>query len=803
MLTRCHFIGIGGIGMSGLAKLLINNQVQVSGSDISDNATTQELSKAGAKIYLGHSSDNIQDCIPVVYTTDIPLNNPELEAAKKLKCPLWHRSDLLHQIMQGYKPLVITGTHGKTTTTALLLAVLHHAGFDPPFAVGGIVKQFQTNAGQGKGDYFVAEGDESDGSFLKYSPFGAIVTNIDLDHMNYYQTEAALTEAFSRFIKNISSTKNFFWCGDDLRLSALNPLGISYGFGNACTLKIENFQQQGWGSKFDIVYEGNRYSAIRTPMTGRHNALNAAAVFGLALSIGAAENKIREAFGQFGGVKRRCDKKGEINNIEVYDDYAHHPTEIETTLQAIRQAVAEKRLIAVLQPHRYTRMQHCLGAFGQCLKDADEIIVTDLYEAGESPIPGVTTQAIFEEIKSSYTIPTHYVARNQLKPFLLKFAQPNDVIVTLGAGDITKVGSDLIAAWQEHPPQKLKICIFFGGQSVEHEISINSARFFLSCVKPNIYDVSAIAITKQGRWISGDWALTFLRGDQKSVPELSLPEKIPAEALNALQKCDLILPILHGPYGEDGTVQGLFEMIGKPYIGAGHEASAVFMNKALLKKLLQWKGIPTIPFVDFAEWEWKKDRDQLLDKIHGRLRYPVFVKPVHLGSSIGIAKANDLKILVDAIENALIYDTHVIVENGMLVREIDFAVLGNDEFLQVFPPGEILTKGEIFDYERKYSTNGTPKDVIAKLSDELVERGMRIVKEAFLAAGGQGLARVDTFLDTDNQFWVNEINPIPGCTQTSIYPSICRLYGIDGSSLLDKLVVCGLQRKRKRDRLKV
>lgn len=802
MITKCHFIGIGGIGMSGLAKLLINQNVQVSGSDIASSANTLALTQAGAKIFIGHSAGNIQPGVPVVYSSDISANNPELETAKNLQCPLWHRSDLLNEIMQTYKPLVICGTHGKTTTTSLLTATLMEADYQPAFAVGGIVNQLGSNAGDGKGEYFVAEGDESDGTFLKYSPYGAIVTNIDLDHMNYYKTEKNLIEAFQEFINKVASKSHLFWCKDDARLNKLSPPGVSYGFSSDSDLRIENFKQTGWNQTYDIDFEGKHYKEILVNLTGKHNALNSAAVFGLALKLGAQEVDIRIALKQFGGVKRRCEKKGESHGIEIYDDYAHHPTEIETTLKAIRDAVKERRLIAIFQPHRYTRMEHCLGSFGTCLKDADVVIVTDLYTAGENPIPGVTTEAIVKEIQDNHKTKVAYIPRDQLLNYLIKHCVPHDVVVTLGAGDITKLGSELALHWKMHPPRKLVIGMIIGGQTVEHEVCLTSARYFNDCLSSDLYDVRFFSISKQGKWASGEDATQVIKQKLKSVPEPSSHEKIPGDVIVELQKCDIILPVLHGTYGEDGTIQGLFEMLGIAYMGCGHEASAISMNKAVTKKLLLLANVPTLPFVDFSNADWEQNKQNILEEIRKNLKYPLFVKPVHLGSSIGVKKTNDESELLNAIEKGFDYDTHIMIENGVTAREIEFSAIGND-FIKVFPPGEVLTDGEVYDYEAKYSAKAKPCDDVAKLTPEQVLEGIDIATAAFKAVGGQGMARIDTFLDQNGKFWLNEINPIPGCTPNSLYPRMCHANGINGPSLINQLIILGLQRRRRRDHLKV
>ncbi len=445
MKEKCHFIGIGGIGMSGLARILLSKKVPVSGSDIASSYVTEGLKKAGADVFIGHSSQYINPSSKVVYSTDIKKDNPEYQAALQQKCRMLHRSDLLLELMEGSKTLAIAGTHGKTTTTALLAAVLAAEGLDPSYAVGGIVKQWESNAGHGEGEFFIAEADESDGSFLKYNPYGAIITNIDLDHMNYYLTEDALIDAFRNFAAKVESPKHLFWCGDDERLKALKLPGVSYGFGPECALRAVDIVQKGWMTTFDIEYRGRRYYNIKLALIGLHNVLNALGVFGLALATSVHEDRLRLAFETFGGVARRCDKKGMFDQALLVDDYAHHPTEIKTTLGGIRSAIGDHHLVAVFQPHRYSRTKDCLGTYGGIFDQADEVIITDIFAAGETPIPGVTYQEVMAEIQKNPSVPCRYIPRKELAEELSKSLKAKDVMVTLGAGDITKLSGELMA----------------------------------------------------------------------------------------------------------------------------------------------------------------------------------------------------------------------------------------------------------------------------------------------------------------------------------------------------------------------
>lgn len=450
MFEKYHFIGIGGIGMSGLARMLLSKNVPVTGSDLAPTYITEGLMREGAKIFIGHYSTNITYDTTVIYSSDIKLDNPEYMEAVRLKCPLLHRSDLLKLLMTDHRLLSIAGTHGKTTTTALLAAVLMAAKLDPSYAVGGMMKSSQTNAAYGSGQYFIAEADESDGTFLKYHSYGAIVTNIDLDHMNFFQTEENLIEAFRTFFSQVSMPQHLFWCGDDPRLNGLSLPGTSYGHGQHNALRILKAEQKGWRLNFDLNLYGEIYRKIELNLIGNHNVMNAAAVFGLALSLGINEEDIRLAFASFEGVNRRCDKKGDVNNILIVDDYAHHPTEIRTTLQGIRQAIGKRRLIAVYQPHRYTRTRDCMGTFGGIFDVANETIITEIYASNELEIPGVNHQALIHELrKATPSLALRHIPRKEIVKSLVQFLQPDDVVVTLGAGDITKVGAELAKQLQE------------------------------------------------------------------------------------------------------------------------------------------------------------------------------------------------------------------------------------------------------------------------------------------------------------------------------------------------------------------
>ncbi len=774
MQKNYHFIGIGGIGMSALARILLQKGAKVTGSDLSTSSLIESLKAAGAEIAANHSADPISEDKTVVYNTMISRENPEYQAAIASKVPLMHRSDLLAVLMQDYASLLVTGTHGKTTTSSLLTFVLLEGGLEPSFAIGGMLQNLGVNGAHGKGLYFVAEADESDGSFLKLPAFGAIVTNIDNDHLDHWKSEEELLQGFTQFAGQVRSKDHFFWCLDDPKLASLGLSGISYGFDPHAQLSITSFVQEGWKSTFSIRFEGKDYPKITLPLVGAHNVLNAAAVFGLALRLKISEESIRRAFANFQGIGRRLEKKGEMGTLQIYDDYGHHPTEVEVTLKALRKAEEDKRLIVVFQPHRYTRLRDCLEEFGTCFEEADELIVTDLYAAGEAPIEGYTSETLVAKIREKGRVPVRYVPKNTLIPELREKLRPHDVLLTLGAGDVTKVGPELLEYFKTHPLKKLVVGVLFGGQSSEHEISLRSVRYILHALNLELYDVKQFSIPKQGAWIT-------------------------KEVVDELLQCEICFPVLHGPFGEDGSIQGFFETLGIPYVGCDFRSSAVCMDKAWTKHIALNCDIPTTPFVDFTAAEWKNEPAHCLKKIAQKLHFPLYVKPVHLGSSVGVSKATDQASLTAALDYACSLDFRVLVEEEVIGREIEFAILGN-ETIHITAPGEIYTGGATYDYDKKYGPQGMQTEIQAQLSQEIIEKGKKLVGKTYLALGCTGLARIDCFLKPNGEILLSEVNPIPGFTTISLYPKMWEAQGMAPATMIDQLLILGMQRKRHQDR---
>lgn len=794
MTEQHHFIGIAGIGMSAIARILLQQGKKVSGSDTGSSPLKQQLRELGAIVYDEHKKENTPKEGTVVYTSDVNHSHIELETAKENGCTIKHRSEMLAELFHAVDyPLAVTGTHGKTSTSSLLASVFEQAQKQPSYALGGILVSENANSKSGDSPYFVIEADESDGSFLKYRPFGAIITNIDLDHMNYYLTEEKLHEAFSQFADQVRSPQHLIWCNDDRRLRELDLSGIGYGFNEDSDAVLSNYRQKGWTSVFDLTWDKKVFQDIEVALPGKHMALNATGVFLLCMQLGLDEKAIRRGLAFFKGVERRSQKVTSEPNVTIIDDYAHHPAEIEATLRGIREAVGDARLMAVFQPHRYSRLASLvdqLPQLYQSFSSADLVVVTDIYAAGEKPIPGIDEQLIYQALKKELGSRVLFVPKGELIKNLLPMIRSLDVVVCLGAGDITKIAHALGQETLKTPPKKWRVGVAFGGPSSEHDISVNSAKFVFKHLDPQLFDVESFHVSKEGAWNKSSTQET------NSQPLALATKPIAHDVLDKLLECDVFFPVMHGTFGEDGIVQGFFEALGKPYVGCNHRASAVCMDKVMSKKLAAFHGLKVVPFIHLTEQEWIKDKEASLDIILNTLSFPLIVKPSHIGSSINVNEANTYEELKESIDIAFKSDTDVVIELRLKIRDIEFAVLG-DGPAAVYPPGEVCTNGKIYSYEDKVGSNGPETAVKAALPDELIKKGRELAAIAYKACNCQGMARVDFLLDEENDFWFNEINPIPGMTSISLYPKICEQNGLPPQELMKSLILNAFARNRR------
>ena len=539
-------------------------------------------------------------------------------------------------------------------------------------------------------------------------------------------------------------------------------------------MKGSNLRRKGFKGYFDVEFQGKKYEDIEINLPGVHQALNALAVFGLAISLGVEESSIRDAFKNFKGISRRLEVHCDKNNVLVLDDYAHHPTEITTTLEGLRKAVGARKIIAVFQPHRYSRTKACLEALGKAFEFADEVIVTDLYSAFEATISSINAHAVLKKIQECPTVKSFYIAKEDLEKYLVETICPHDVLVTLNAGDLYKISRQVGEFFTRNRPKKLKAMLLYGGKSLEHEVSIKSAQFIRASLNQDTYDI-----------------------DEMYVPATGF--NFNEEIFSRILKADFIFPCFHGPFGEDGTIQGFFDILNKAYIGCSHTASSVAMDKILTKRIAITCGIKTAKFCSCSCFKWQNNKEAVLKEIQESLKLPIFIKPSHLGSSIGVSKVDSYDDLLRAIDRAFSFDTDVVIEEGIKGREIEFSVLGNFDPL-IADPGEIITDGKVYDFDAKYGNQCMSAKVPCQLSLELIEEGKNQTRKIYEAIGGSGLSRIDFFLDENGQYWLNEINPIPGFTEISVYPKALMHSGFKPQELIDELVILGLQMHRIKDR---
>ncbi len=457
-LGPLHFVGIGGIGMSGIAEVLINQGYRVQGSDASENANVVRLRKLGAKIFIGHDAKNLGEAEVIVVSTAIRRDNPELVMAREKRIPVVRRAEMLAELMRIKRSIAVAGTHGKTTTTSLVATLLDGANLDPTVINGGIINAYGTNARLGAGEWMVVEADESDGTFLKLPADVAVVTNIDPEHLDHFKTFAAIRDAFRALVENLPFYGFAVMCTDHPVVQELvgrieDRRVITYGENPQADIRLMDVNLEGGRSHFNVLVR-DRISSHATfiqnlelPMPGHHNALNATAAIAVAHELGVDADTIRKSLKGFGGVNRRFTRVGEWNGASIFDDYGHHPVEIAAVLRAAR-ASTKAKVIAVVQPHRYSRLQSLFNDFATCFNDADYVVITDVYAAGEAPIPGIDRDHLVAAVKAHghrHVLPLE--SPEDLSKIIAGIAHEGDYVVCLGAGNITQ--------WAAALPQQL------------------------------------------------------------------------------------------------------------------------------------------------------------------------------------------------------------------------------------------------------------------------------------------------------------------------------------------------------------
>lgn len=445
-----HFVGVGGIGMSGIAELLVNLGYKVSGSDLKESAVARRLTSLGAEVFFGHKREHVEGADAVVYSSAVKGENPEILEAHERNIPVIRRADMLAELMRLKYGVAVAGAHGKTTTTTMVASILTSGRLDPTVVIGGRLDIWGgSNAKLGQGDILVAEADESDGSFLALSPTIAVVTNIDKEHMDHYGNMEAIRQTFVNFINKIPFYGTAVLCLDNEEIQRIIPLlrrrYLTYGMTSQADLRAHDVEKERLGVSFEVLHGSRSLGRVKVGLPGEHNVLNALAAIGVGLELDLTPEVIKEGLKSLGGLARRFQVKGEKEEVLVLDDYGHHPTEIVATLKAVKESWPERRLVVLFQAHRYSRTQTLYDRFVMSFNEADSLVVAPIYSAGEKPLEGVTAEGLAQGIKEhGHKEVTLCRAQEDVLPTALSLIKPGDVVLTLGAGDIYKVGEELL-----------------------------------------------------------------------------------------------------------------------------------------------------------------------------------------------------------------------------------------------------------------------------------------------------------------------------------------------------------------------
>ncbi len=721
-------VGIGGAGMSALARVLLARGLTVRGTDSTDSPTIGDLRELGAEVWIGHTGDPLQPGDQVIFSDAIDLDtSPEARAARELGLPFFRRSQLLGWILSGHRTIAVTGTHGKTSTTGMVACALQAAGLDPLVIVGASVPQFGGPVILGSGEWAVVEACEAYDALQDIRPDIAILTNLEADHLDYHGSYESLEASVLTFVEK--ARDGLVFCESDRGASELahHVSGAKYG----CDERTFEFL-------------GKKARPLAAP--GQHNRLNAGLALMAAQLAGADPQKAAEGIAGFEGAHRRLQVLRESSELTVIDDYAHHPTEIAASIAALRTKYPGRRLIVVYQPHLYSRTADFLPDFATALDQADLVVLTDIYPAREEPIPGVSSARIAEQLKRA---PVRYVPSRHLLPReVAALVQSGDVVVGMGAGNIETFAPDFLQEIDR--PTRPSIAVIYGGDSAEREVSLLSGREVASALRSRGYSVSLIDISDQllsGRDLSG-WAGPGRPG--------------------------LAFLAVHGTNAEDGAFQGLFEMLHIPYTGSGVQASAIAMDKALTKQVLERAGLP-VPNGELT--------DRAID-----FPTPCIVKPNAQGSTVGLSFVERPEDLGPAIERALQYDRACLVEEWVRGTEISVPVLGD----QVLPVVEIVPRTGRYDFQSKYEMGATEEICPARLDPEVTQRAQEYALRAHRALGCSGATRTDMIVRADGSLVLLEVNTLPGMTKTSLLPRSAAVAGLSFEDLCERIVQLAL-----------
>ncbi|MDX2066253.1 MAG: D-alanine--D-alanine ligase [Fimbriimonadaceae bacterium] len=736
-------VGIGGAGMSALARLARSQGLTVAGTDSTASDETDRLMAEGIAVEIGHRATPVHDfvtavgpseSVAMVLTDAVDLaTSPEVAAARTLGLPLLRRSQLLGWLLRKRKVIAVTGTHGKTTTTGLVASALVSAGYDPLVVVGAQIPAWGSPVLYGVGEYAVVEACEAYDSFHDLDPHLVVLTNLELDHVDFHGTWENLRASVARFIARIPSDGALVYTpADPGSCEVADPFpGIKRPF-----------------QPSDL---GNHPLALN----GLHNRANAAAALQVVAHLGADLPSAMAGLARFTGAERRLQLRhegpiGPCEHLVLLDDYAHHPTEIVASLQAVRERYPDLPLHVVFQPHLYSRTAGLIPEFADALSRADHVTMTDIYPAREAPVPGVSSARITELL----TVPFHYVpSRHQLPTEVAKIVPKRAVVVAMGAGNISEFPAAFLAELGRPLAARAKVAVMLGGDSAEREVSLHSGIAVAEALTRRGYDVTRI-----------DPAELLWR--EQSLVRLLGP-----------QRPDVVFLAVHGTRAEDGTIQGLLELLDLPYTGSGVQASALAMDKEATKRVLAAAGIRT-------------PHGQLLtgtDPDAVTFDGPYVVKPNAQGSTVGLSFVDDRAGLRDALARANRFGSGALVEEWVVGMEVSVPVLGG----RALPVVEIAPASGRYDFASKYLPGATDEIVPARLPDAVTEAVQAIAVRSHDVLGCRGATRTDMIIRDPHgaaEIFVLEVNTLPGMTGTSLLPNSARAAGIDFDTLCELIV---------------
>lgn len=730
---KFFLVGIGGAGMSALARMLKHRGLSVRGSDSTASEVTEALCAEGIPVTIGHRGEAVEKDDAVILTDAIDLAlSPEVKRAHELGCPMFRRSQALGWALEGHKVIAVTGTHGKTTTTGMLGSALIEAGMDPLIVVGANVPAWGGPVVEGEGPWAIVEACEAYDSFHDLKPTIVLLTNLELDHVDFHGTYENLRASVVKFVQTADC---LVYCSTDEGAREVAALaGVT----------ATEYAQEDFGGK--------------PALAGRHNLLNASGALIAAVMAGADRDLARQGIQGFYGAERRLQVlREDPSGVTVVDDYAHHPSEVEASIGALREKFPGRRLVVVFQPHLYSRTAGLIPEFAQALSLADLVVVTDIYPAREEPMPGVSSGLIAELI----TKPVIYnPSRYFLPEVVRKISRPGDIVVGMGAGNIGEFGPTFTRLLDAHakPGRKTKVVVIYGSDSAEREISIHSGRAVHKALLAKGYESRLLDLTEV--LMTGGNLKSFLGDDRP----------------------DLAFLAVHGPNAEDGTTQGLLQTLHIPYTGSNLLVSAICMDKQMTKEILAANGLPVARGIKVTG---------VVECFH--IAPPLIVKPNAQGSTVGLSYVDAMSQLPAAIEKALAYDETVLVEERLQGIEISVPVLGD----RALPVVEIVPAGGKYDLASKYLPGATEEIVPARISPEATKKAQEYALRAHRVLGCSGATRTDMIV-RNNEPIILEVNTLPGLTGTSLLPNSAKAAGISFEDLVDWIARDALGRYAKK-----